>query len=96
MGRAGSGGSKITDVSVRKHTEQCIKEGAACSDTDLWPLRDVFGAVADEADGFHAGVWKRGVAGELRQTLDGVLEGVDGGREVLFEYIRCEATTEGE
>lgn len=62
-------------------------------ETDLWPLRDVFGAVADEADGFHAGVWKRGVAGELRQTLDGVLEGVDGGREVLLEYIRCEPTT---
>lgn len=57
-------------------------------DGDLRPLGDVFGAVTDEADGLHAGVWERGIAGELRQTLDGVLEGVDCGCKVLFEYIR--------
>lgn len=35
------------------------------TDIDLWPIRDVFCAVSDEANGFHAGVRERGVAGEL-------------------------------
>lgn len=46
--------------------------------------------MADQSDGLHAGVGERRVAGELGQTLHGVLEGVDGGRKVLLKYIRCE------
>lgn len=56
--------------------------------TDLRSVGDVFGAVADQTNGLHAGVGEGSVAGELRQTFDGVLEGVDGGREMLLEYIR--------
>lgn len=55
---------------------------------DLWPIWDVFGAVSDEADGFHAGVWEWGIAGKLWQTLHGILEGVNCSRKVLFKYIR--------
>lgn len=43
--------------------------------------------MADEADGLHAGVGERRVAHELRQALDGVLEGVDGGGKVLLEGV---------
>lgn len=35
------------------------------SGAHLWPLRNVFGAVAYEADGLHAGVRERCVADEL-------------------------------
>lgn len=58
--------------------------------TDLRSVGDVFSAVADETDGLHAGVGERSVAGELRQTFDSVLEGVDGSWEMLLKYIRCE------
>ena len=54
----------------------------------LWPLRHIFGTVAYEADGLHAGVREGGVAGKLRQTLHSILERVNGGREVLLKYIR--------
>lgn len=60
------------------------------TDTDLWPLRDVFGTVSDEADGFHAGVWEGGITGKLWQTLNCILEWVNGGRKVLLKYIRWE------
>lgn len=59
----------------------------SCS-TDLRPIGDVFGAVSDEAYGLHAGVREGGVAGKFGQTLDGILEGVDGGCKVLFKHIR--------
>ena len=54
----------------------------------LRSLGYVFGAVADEADGLHAGVGEGGVAGELRQTLHRILKGVDGGGEVPLEHVR--------
>lgn len=58
--------------------------------TDLRSVGDVFSAVTDETDGLHAGVGERSVAGELRQTFDSVLEGVNGSWEMLLKYIRCE------
>lgn len=58
--------------------------------TDLRSVGDVFSAVADETDGLHAGVGERSIAGELRQTFDSVLEGVNGCWEMLLKYIRCE------
>ena len=47
---------------------------------------DVLGAVANEPDGFHAGVGKSRVAGELGKAFHGVLERVDRRTEILFEY----------
>ncbi len=47
----------------------------------------VLGTRPDDPDGLHAGVWELGIAGKLRETLDSVLERVDGGREVLFEDL---------
>lgn len=44
--------------------------------------------MSDEADGLHAGVREGGIAGKFGQTLDGILEGVDGGCKVLFKHIR--------
>lgn len=58
------------------------------SSTDLWSVGHIFGAVSDEADGFHARVWEGGVTGKLGKALHRVLEGVDGGQEVLLKYIR--------
>lgn len=66
-----------------------VMESALVS-TDLRSVGDVFGAVADETDCLHAGVGERSVAGELRQTFDSVLEGINGSWEMLLEYIRCE------
>lgn len=60
------------------------------SSTNLWSVRHVFGAVSDEADGFHACVGEGGVTGKLGQALHCILEGVDGGQEVLLKYIRCD------
>ena len=51
----------------------------------LWLLGDVLGAVADESDRLHARVGEGGVAGELGEALDGVLERVDDGQEILLE-----------
>ena len=45
-------------------------------------------AVAYKPDGLHAGVWEAGVAGELAEALDGVLERVDHGGQVLLEQRR--------
>lgn len=67
--------------------KQGIEPSQSCS-TDLRPIRDVFGAVSDEADGLHAGVREGGVAGKFGQTLDGILEGIDGGCKVLLKHIR--------
>lgn len=55
---------------------------------DLRSVWNVFGAVSDEADRFHTGVREGSITGELGQTLNSILEGVDGGRKVLFKYIR--------
>ncbi len=63
---------------------------SALVSTDLRSVGDVFGAVADETDCLHAGVGERSVAGELRQTFDSVLEGINGSWEMLLKYIRCE------
>lgn len=57
-------------------------------DPNLRSLRDIFGAVSDETDSLHAGVWKWGITGKLWQTLDSILEGVNGGCKVLLKYIR--------
>lgn len=61
---------------------------------DLRSVWNVFGAVSDEADGFHAGVWEGRITGELGQTLNSILEGVDGGRKVLLKYICWEGERE--
>lgn len=63
---------------------------AVMESTDLRSVGDVFGAVTDETDGLHAGVGESSVAGELRQTFDSVLEGINGSWEMLLEYIRCD------
>lgn len=44
---------------------------------------DVGRAGPNEPYGLHAGVWERGVAGELAQALNSVLERVDHYAEVL-------------
>lgn len=52
---------------------------------DLWLLGNVLGTESDDADSLHGGVREASIAGELRQTLDSVLEGGYGGQEVLAE-----------
>lgn len=53
------------------HTGSLNKKGRQMSfslllsGAHLWPLRYIFGAVAYEADGLHAGVRKRRVADKL-------------------------------
>ena len=49
-------------------------------------LVDKLGAVSDEADGLHTGVWERRIAGELWQALHCILERIDRCVEILFEY----------
>lgn len=61
---------------------------------DLRSVWNVFGAVSDEADGFHTGVWEGCITGELGQTLNSILEGVDGGCKVLFKHICWEGERE--
>lgn len=53
----------------------------------------IFGTVADETDGLHAGVWECSVAGELRQALHSVLEWIDDGGKVFLKHTHCNNPT---